>query len=544
MKSFDDILREKLGEFEAPFDSAAWEQMEQKLEQSESDLDQDPAGIVDLMALQYLKDMESSAPEMAWESFESKLAASEMAEELEAGIDDLARRHLEDLQAPYNPSHWQLMRQHLDDFFSIKGIIYRYKLAEIALMLLLIWTIQLYVPAGGIQLGPDKTHNPQQPLEAPVTPSTSETNDPIAGNEESKTSENPESASADALIESEGSDNAPFGESQLSGEIPAENGSTFAEAEKSKATTGTINILPEQEFPATPETVNLPMPEFRVESLNPWIPLIPETAKKMTAAEPVASLQAGALELDNDLASKTILTKTLKEKHLRVNMLYSGDYNRIFTPADPLFGTEALYLDSIGYSTGILVDYQSGRFTFQSGALYSNKSYRPILPQQQYGTFDLLVVETFEGITLELLEIPFQLRFDLMPNNTKWNLFLAGGGSAELLLNPIYDISREPVVASRSSGKEPSPEEVKSVANKSRLNQKEFPAGLLDGGRLTDNSYLTANVGFGLERAINYRWSIYLQPQLQYQLPFGGFGPNNDRFHTVSLRLGTRVLVW
>ncbi|MCB0703831.1 MAG: hypothetical protein KDC34_00915 [Saprospiraceae bacterium] len=532
LRSFEDILKDKLEGLEVPFNESHWAQMEEALKLDEEKTNANPGQVVDLLAIQYLKELNSEAPPTAWDAFESKLEASELEADQTAQFDDLARQQLNQINPPYNPNHWVLMGQRLDEFFTIRGIIYRYKLAEIALMLLLLWTVLLYIPAQKGKLDiPVFEQNPRAfqensiPADVDSPALLSETNDtPIVHSSEI--------ASLAALSSAAG---ALSNEAQKRTSISA----GFESASAANIADGMVKVLDEN---ADQELIPLPAmtPELEMGATSES-----DLATYFNALDPLAILEISPnTGLTGHGIKKAASVARNRDTHFRVNMLSGPEYNRIYTPADPDYGTEARFLDSIGFAAGVLVDFQRGRWTFETGGIYSYKSYRPNLPEQQYGTFDLLVVEDFEGISLELLEIPLQVRYDFLHQNTKWNLYVQGGAVANLILKPIYEIKQESLASTRNPNEKPSPEAVKSVTAKSILNNKEFPAGLLDGGSWSENSFLTTSVGIGLERSLSYRWSVYVQPQFQYQLPFGGFGPNNDRFNTLSLRLGTRVIVW
>ena len=75
----------------------------------------------------------------------------------------------------------------------------------------------------------------------------------------------------------------------------------------------------------------------------------------------------------------------------------------------------------------------------------------------------------------------------------------------------------------------------------SRLTQKEFDSGFLEGGGLASNSYLTSNIGLGVQRTLTNGISLYLQPSYNYHTMGATVGPNNDRIHSLSLQIGAKV---
>ena len=80
-----------------------------------------------------------------------------------------------------------------------------------------------------------------------------------------------------------------------------------------------------------------------------------------------------------------------------------------------------------------------------------------------------------------------------------------------------------------------------NVAVSETSSKKNFAGGILAGGSFIENRYFTANLGIGVERKFNPRWSLFSQPTYQHQLLSQGLGPNNDRINTLSILTGARV---
>ena len=69
--------------------------------------------------------------------------------------------------------------------------------------------------------------------------------------------------------------------------------------------------------------------------------------------------------------------------------------------------------------------------------------------------------------------------------------------------------------------------------------------GLLEGGSIIDNGYISLNLGMGIERYMSHRWSIFAQPtyyqSLLYPNTTNGFGPYRDKFNTMSIMFGVKI---
>jgi hypothetical protein len=65
---------------------------------------------------------------------------------------------------------------------------------------------------------------------------------------------------------------------------------------------------------------------------------------------------------------------------------------------------------------------------------------------------------------------------------------------------------------------------------------------MLDGAKFSTKGYLTAAGGIGVERYLNPRLSIYIQPMYEYQIQFFGLiDQNGKHLQNGSLLLGTRI---
>ena len=54
--------------------------------------------------------------------------------------------------------------------------------------------------------------------------------------------------------------------------------------------------------------------------------------------------------------------------------------------------------------------------------------------------------------------------------------------------------------------------------------------GVFEGGNLIDNTYITANLGLGIERRFNSRMSIFVGSTYQHQIT-KGLGPQSDKIN-------------
>ena len=165
---FDKYLRENLENLESDFKPEHWDLFESSLDKLP-----DPAGegrsnpSFDEIARQKLSQLEADPTPGHWELMEKMIDADEVSEAAETSIDDLAYSKLAYLQPPYQPAHWKKMARRLNEEIFLRRIIYRYKLAEVALFLLILLTLFQFLP-----LNKPSTANSSQ-AQAALVPSVS-----------------------------------------------------------------------------------------------------------------------------------------------------------------------------------------------------------------------------------------------------------------------------------------------------------------------------------------------------------------------------------
>lgn len=429
---FDKIIQEKLSDLEAPHSAPDWDRMEELLDEEEFD----------------------------------RVAA------------DKLRR----VEPAYDPGSWDLMARRIDEAFSFRHWLHRNHVPELALMILLGFTLIQYFVLD--------VSTPQPPP---------------AGEIERKISPVGEMERGISPAGEIGREISPAGE--MEGETPPAPPQASVVPEASVAPRAVIAA-------AAPSLIHTSFfPEGEIPDLEPF-----------AHGSALAGIEA---------------FKAIVRKPARMYLsLYSGsDFALVHTPADEAFGTSGYWEDTLAYAAGLSFTLEGRKWSLLTGLNYSRVAYRPLVPVQMYGTFDYLVVESFEGIQNQFLNIPLQLRRGFLPIRSGWDVYLLAGMEANLLLDGRYQISREVIESSRSMAPEP------NAAELSLLSEKTFPKGLLNGGNLGDNAYLSFSGGFGIERKIGDRLQVFAESV--YSRPFFGhhIGPNMDQIHRVSMRIGGKVRI-
>ena len=129
---------------------------------------------------------------------------------------------------------------------------------------------------------------------------------------------------------------------------------------------------------------------------------------------------------------------------------------------------------------------------------------------------------------INLVQIPLHFQYQIY-NHKRWNIYGLAGGALNLAVQNNFGFQEISSSGFRSSGQQALSNLVSNYD------------GILEGGDLSTNSFLTANFGFGVERYFSYRWSMFVQPIYRYNLFLDGIGPKADYINSGSIQIGTKV---
>lgn len=236
---------------------------------------------------------------------------------------------------------------------------------------------------------------------------------------------------------------------------------------------------------------------------------------------------------ESELAS--MIRPERKRLSLRVGMFGGPDYNRIISPPNPELRNQRDDYYALGYGGGINVALEYGRWELGSGLTYSSKQYDP----RQVGFITGSLQQGYNGevlreIQLNIFSIPLNARYNFI-HNDRWRGYFVMGSALQVATDATYFITSLHLPNTVTA---PLPE-----PNNSQINNTQ--KGLLQGGSLRQNGFVTANFGVGLERILSDRISLFAQPTYQHSIGYfsGGFGPDHDRINTMSIWMGVRVKV-
>jgi len=265
--------------------------------------------------------------------------------------------------------------------------------------------------------------------------------------------------------------------------------------------------------------------------------------KLMVQISPLPSLMNSFLEIDELSKDPFSLDQIIRKKKLRTHSVFFS----MFGSTDLNFVASDFYNNNerawdlyqryrYGYGGGFALGFQLKRFLIETGVSYNFVSYQQREEARIIGSFARgYVEEQWNDAELNMVQVPLNIQYSFLVKR-KWRMYSLTGVSVNMALQNNFNFQledQEPRTSSRSISLNDS-----EIANEASLYK-----GFLEGGGFRENSYLTANFGFGLERKFTYRWSLFLQPIYRHHFLIEGIGPNKDRINSGSIRFGAKVKI-
>lgn len=465
----------------------------------------------------------------SWEAFEQKLDAGNQAGVEDTWLDGVVFDKLNQLEPANAMPQWERMSAKLDHEIATRRQQLSRRLIEAALVMLILFTFVQYfgdqtpVRFFDTPTAYENTNNESIVAESKdITPKLSlNKKEPLTAN----TNNVAERAETPALTTPPGalptkrkvSDNIRY-------ETPALPG-IIAQAERENTT---FVLADETDLPGG--SLDRKFQRDRLE--------IPAALDRLSMQE---------LE-DNEAHDPEWLIEPLQRQHgFYISMFGSADYNHVVTPPYIIEGQilEGFDRYELGYGGGLMASWEMGRLEIGSGLIYTAKEYtpRPVLYIYDGNLRDGYAGEGFRLVELNMIQLPFNLRYNLVRYN-KWRAYTTVGLSLNLTMQANYYTATE-AAFNRPAAIRPPSQNLTGGNVSSPVDEKAqiLSEGILDGGSIMRNSYMTGNIGFGLERFMNERWSVFAQPTYHHSFRSirGGIGPDHDRINTMSIFMGIRV---
>ncbi|NRB64171.1 MAG: hypothetical protein HRU40_14295, partial [Saprospiraceae bacterium] len=225
------------------------------------------------------------------------------------------------------------------------------------------------------------------------------------------------------------------------------------------------------------------------------------------------------------------ITSVESSNALTVSMFGGAVYNRVITPPDESLGIVGFDRYTLGYGGGVNLGFEMGRLEVGSGFGYTAVRYEPIPLLVTRGFFNSgYTAEKFDFVELNVLSLPVYVQYSVFMDD-RWRAYTNAGASLQV----AYETNFYGVF----------PQDLPTGFARPRREESSFANryGWFEGGSFRDNSFVTLNLGFGLERIFSKRTSLFIQPTYAHNLGYfsAGMGPTRDRIHSMSVYSGVRV---
>lgn len=536
-KEFDKWLRESLSSVQPELNPQDWDDFVHQVEESESqmdsDFDEDIRNAVAGVGL-------GSVPD--WSRMEQQLDADELH------FDQHVKDSISNFKVPYNPTTWPTLDAKLSEDERVRRRLVYVKILEIAAVLIVFMTFYNFFPAlkssviepTGDMIRKELSQNApttntlgnslSAPLSDHVTvPGLSS----VASDDDSHSSETVQSSTinqnrskglyTDALIDA----------SEATTSRVISSATTYSSV-TSQAHANSSAALPVPDISTQRDVVGslhtrATNPEFlsgrQMEDIRA---LMPGTLSQLEESGIVAPMVATGLPV-------------LKQpSRVRFGMMAAADVNTLFFPEEHFYsqGRSIRFSEKEivagGYSAGasLLFDFKS--FVVETGLTYSSKNFGPDRKLFIGSTADRHSLD-FENITLNVISLPVYFHWKV-DNHGPWRVYPTTGAGMHVIANAHYDLLAENIYTSSAAAQSP------QQLQQNETEVQRVREHMLDGAKFSSKGYLTIAGGFGIERYLNSRMSVYVQPMYHYQIPFFGLIDKNAKhFQNGSVLFGTRV---
>jgi hypothetical protein len=209
---------------------------------------------------------------------------------------------------------------------------------------------------------------------------------------------------------------------------------------------------------------------------------------------------------------------------------------------DKIYNLKAYTTYSSQLTTGAFYAYKKNGVEVLSGLRYTRKAYNPQkISEVYYDNSNAPFRVSLEKINYDIVEIPLQFK-TYLKQNPFVNFYAKVGTSLNLLLSSKYQVNEKELSYNTFSAKSiATTSDGEIISDNAKLSKKEFNPGLLqNGGRLSNNTFLTVTGELGLERRINMSNHFVLGVEYAKYFMVEGIGPNNDKFNVINLNIGLK----
>jgi hypothetical protein len=577
----DKKIQEAMGDFEVPYQPSHWDKMADKMSQIEAQETQ-----FDDSLRNRLTNVEKKFEPNHWAAMASQL---DKLDAEDTSFDNTVRERVERMEAQYRSSHWEMMNKQLDAQFTLKGKIVRYKIIEVGLMLLAIFTaFNVIDTEGAVEIQKFKTEQNTQPSKATEPKSFNKGYDwRKQNNNQNDKKQKPNQP----IVSTQNVDNLPAGQAgQYVANGVSENGlnsnaqngliqnqSQAVQNDKNVVNTEGVNAI------VTTTENNAVSSENALNALNTEgvtssyrakdavAALSTKTLNELNVASemPLANLDLNASTKNLNKANSVDIAEAvnvLRPKALSIVSMY----DKLEMPTAKknqwwrfgLFGTSSSDIAETDYTVndvlkgatniaagnkglGFSIGFKKGRIELESGLTYKHKEYVPANFEITTGNIaNYTTIVTPDLVKLNMVSIPLNLNYSLVQSK-HLNFYTSLGVTANLVskLNAIYSPDVDVDYLNNSKTKLARANyDLKSNNNiVKEIDVATYSKGMFDDFKFKENYYFTAQASLGLEYKMTPFASLFLQTGYEQHIFQAGIGSRNDRINSFNLQAGAKM---
>ena len=551
---WDNYLRDILGEFKSEGETPHWEEFAEQLDSRNT-----PGEDSDLLSDEHLKETLSTykpnSEVAGWERIEASLNAKDQE------FDENVRKKINHYEPAYDPHSWSLFLKQLSSNKLLRAKLIALKVAESLALLLLILTVVNISRQGKFPF----TTQPAQEKQ-PYHTTDKSLQDKAYNVDEENTTEilstqmsSPIAEASSTTVDKNSSASSGKQATSIAEHAAVElndfplAGTATNEAFNNKVEQIEIISLAESTEHIT--TVNTSPPvvvaEAPIAVVTETTDIVPQESgqQDLTALPFNETYITEALALNptsiSAHASQTIpLAKLVRAKtknYLEFGMMAQVDYNQLKMPEDRLnsFSTTFVFplqgITSPGYGGGFTLALGHPRWALETGLVYSAKTFKPGRKLTIGDEFNNGNVE-FEAMRLQLVSVPLQFRYRFEPKG-RLKAYAMAGFTMHVIVQSDIDMMVKYHFASLAAGENPNnnPATAQTIHETRRISED-----IKDGAPFSTKSFMSANLGLGLEYVLRENKTLFLQSAYQYQIPNLRFSNHNGK-HILSLSLQAGV---
>lgn len=254
----------------------------------------------------------------------------------------------------------------------------------------------------------------------------------------------------------------------------------------------------------------------------------------------VASINVNALEINDDelidLAYVNPIKTSKTSKPSRFGIYGSLNNIQINTPFDKVYNLKS-YSNSIadkefGFTLGKSI---AKNVEIETGMGYNSVAYTPDEVDELNGSFEDTQYKTnISKVSFNIVSVPLFLKY-YFANYKDLSFYAIGGLKTNYILSTDYEVDKTLTNRDRNN-----PASFSEGIAEFKLLEKEFNVGLIDGGNILDNFFITADIGVGIEQNFGDVFSLNFQTKYARYMSTNGIGPNVDKLHNGSFSLGLK----